>query len=63
MASATGIPERYGPGDERTGSRQNETEPLLGRPGDAAQPDGVPFAQNLILGKSAPLALTMSTSC
>ncbi|KAM0234929.1 hypothetical protein ACHAP5_009924 [Fusarium lateritium] len=47
MASATGVPERFPPIE---GLSARETEPLLGRPGDAAQEDGVPFAKNLVLG-------------
>lgn len=45
MASATGVPERFPSIEDR------ETEPLLGRPGDAAQEDGVPMIKNLVLGK------------
>lgn len=44
MASATGIPER-----ERT-DEPSVTEPLLGRPGDAAQGDGHPYLHNLTIG-------------
>ncbi|KAF7548992.1 hypothetical protein G7046_g8480 [Stylonectria norvegica] len=49
MASATGIPERYSD-DQVVGAEQNENEPLLGRPGDATQVDGVSIMKNLILG-------------
>ncbi|KAI9684723.1 MAG: hypothetical protein M1829_000098 [Trizodia sp. TS-e1964] len=41
MASATGIPQQREP---------NEEEPLLGRPGDAAQVVGKPIQYNLVLG-------------
>jgi cytochrome b-561 len=47
MASAAGVPERFPPLED-VGAR--ETEPLLGRPGDAAQEDGVPMIRNLVLG-------------
>ncbi|KAF5020085.1 hypothetical protein F66182_7891 [Fusarium sp. NRRL 66182] len=47
MASATGVPERFPPPE---GLPARETEPLLGRPGDAAQEDGVPMIRNLVLG-------------
>ncbi|KAF2426218.1 hypothetical protein EJ08DRAFT_651896 [Tothia fuscella] len=40
MASATGMPE-YAP---------TEQEPLLGRPGDAAQKEGRPLYDNLVIG-------------
>ncbi|KAI1822368.1 eukaryotic cytochrome b561-domain-containing protein [Xylaria intraflava] len=48
MASATGIPQQppIDPANERGG----ETEPLLGRPGDASQRDDAPIIKNLILG-------------
>jgi cytochrome b-561 len=46
MASATGIPENV-PGVEA-----DETEPLLGRVGDASQQDGKPLFHNLIIGMS-----------
>lgn len=48
MASATGVPERFPPIEDLPA---RETEPLLGRPGDAAQEDGVPLIKNLVLGK------------
>lgn len=44
MASATGIPQHV-PNDD-----QEDTEPLLGRPGDATQADEAPIAKNLIIG-------------
>ncbi|KFA81874.1 hypothetical protein S40288_01705 [Stachybotrys chartarum IBT 40288] len=52
MASATGIPEqRLGDDSVRSaGLAQDETEPLLGRPGDAAQHQGASFFGNLVLG-------------
>ncbi|KAJ4314777.1 hypothetical protein N0V84_008712 [Fusarium piperis] len=50
MASATGIPERFPSDAEVNGAAARETEPLLGRPGDAAQEDGVPMIRNLVLG-------------
>lgn len=43
MASATGIPQ-HAPG------AGEDSEPLLGRPGDATQPDDAPIARNFILG-------------
>ncbi|CAL3963250.1 unnamed protein product [Diplocarpon coronariae] len=46
MASATGIPETTNIPQQGTG----EDEPLLGRPGDAAQPEGRPLYYNLIIG-------------
>ncbi|KAK1772593.1 eukaryotic cytochrome b561-domain-containing protein [Phialemonium atrogriseum] len=46
MASATGIPQRIPDAD--TGAA--ETEPLLGRAGDAAQKQGAPLISNLWLG-------------
>ncbi|KAF4989123.1 hypothetical protein FDECE_14807 [Fusarium decemcellulare] len=49
MASATGIPERLS-SEAEDGAAARETEPLLGRPGDAAQEDGVPMIKNLVLG-------------
>lgn len=45
MASTTGAPERP-PNDVP------ETEPLLGRPGDAAQVSGGSYGKNLVLGMS-----------
>ncbi|KAJ8132688.1 hypothetical protein O1611_g936 [Lasiodiplodia mahajangana] len=42
MASATGIPQ-HSPIDP-------DTEPLLGRPGDASQQDNAPIIKNLVLG-------------
>jgi hypothetical protein len=45
MASATGIPEQV-PHDETRG----EEEPLLGRVGDASQPEGSRLYYNLIIG-------------
>lgn len=54
MASATGIPERRYSDIESDGAEQRETEPLLGRPGDAAQEDGVPMFRNLVLGRLIP---------
>ncbi|KAF7551055.1 hypothetical protein G7Z17_g5285 [Cylindrodendrum hubeiense] len=50
MASATGIPERRYSDVESDGAEQRETEPLLGRPGDASQEEGVPMFKNLVLG-------------
>lgn len=45
MASTNGAPERP-PNDVP------ETEPLLGRPGDAAQVSGGSYGKNLVLGMS-----------
>ncbi|KAK7398354.1 hypothetical protein QQX98_012269 [Neonectria punicea] len=51
MASATGIPERRSYSDvEYDGAERRESEPLLGRPGDASQEEGVPMFRNLVLG-------------
>lgn len=51
MASATGIPGRTPNGLEADGSATTrETEPLLGRPGDAAQHEGAAYWTNLTLG-------------
>jgi hypothetical protein len=46
MASATGIPE-----STQTSLGLGEDEPLLGRIGDASQPEGRPIYYNLIIGK------------
>lgn len=46
MASATGIPE------DVPGAQADETEPLLGRVGDASQKDGKPLYYNLTIGMS-----------
>ncbi|KAI5466996.1 eukaryotic cytochrome b561-domain-containing protein [Mariannaea sp. PMI_226] len=50
MASATGIPDGAYVDTEPESLGQRETEPLLGRPGDAAQEEGVPMFRNLVLG-------------
>ena len=42
MASATGIPENA--------PAPNETEPLLGRPGDASQEEGKGLQYNFFIG-------------
>ncbi|KAI1438680.1 eukaryotic cytochrome b561-domain-containing protein [Xylaria sp. CBS 124048] len=47
MASATGIPQ-HTPIDPTEGV--SDTEPLLGRPGDASQRDDAPIIKNLVLG-------------
>lgn len=52
MASATGIPERSPPDDAILDGEDRESEPLLGRPGDAAQHPGESFLRNLVLGES-----------
>lgn len=44
MASITGVPEHPPHHDGA------ETEPLLGRPGDAAQTNSMPYLKNLVLG-------------
>lgn len=49
MASATGIPEANPAAD----GSHSEEEPLLGRPGDASQPDGKGLELNFILGMTA----------
>jgi len=49
MASSTGVPERL-PGAQETGLADRETEPLLGRPGDAAQVEGKSSLNNLVMG-------------
>lgn len=55
MASATGIPE-HPPSEEQGqaiggGRPQDETEPLLGRPGDVAQSSEGSYLKNLIVGE------------
>ena len=50
MASATGIPERVSR-DSEAGRQASETEPLLGRPGDAVQSEDKPISQNLVIGE------------
>ena len=45
MASATGIPPNVA-----AARGQSEEEPLLGRRGDASQPDGQPLYENLWIG-------------
>ncbi|KAI0200602.1 eukaryotic cytochrome b561-domain-containing protein [Astrocystis sublimbata] len=49
MASATGIPQ-HTPTDPDLEAPVGDTEPLLGRPGDASQRDEAPILKNLILG-------------
>ncbi|KAI1179628.1 eukaryotic cytochrome b561-domain-containing protein [Nemania sp. FL0916] len=49
MASATGIPQQP-PIDPDTDARVDDTEPLLGRPGDASQESNASIAKNLVLG-------------
>ncbi|KAI0112144.1 eukaryotic cytochrome b561-domain-containing protein [Nemania sp. FL0031] len=49
MASATGIPQ-HPPIDPDTDGQVGDTEPLLGRPGDASQRDNAPIIKNLVLG-------------
>jgi hypothetical protein len=44
MASATGIPDVVA-------QERGEEEPLLGRAGDASQPEGKPLYKNLIIGE------------
>ena len=51
MASATGIPDQ---------SYATEQEPLLGRPGDAAQGDE-PIYRNLVIGKTSSRAKSATT--
>ncbi|KAI1506605.1 eukaryotic cytochrome b561-domain-containing protein [Biscogniauxia marginata] len=48
MASATGIPQQTPIDPDLDGLR--DTEPLLGRPGDASQRDDAPIVKNLIIG-------------
>ncbi len=48
MPSATETPE-YNPPPEGLG----EDEPLLGRVGDASQPEGRPLYYNLIIGEES----------
>ncbi|KAJ0167575.1 hypothetical protein CTA2_1773 [Colletotrichum tanaceti] len=50
MSSAAGLPEPSPSLDRERDSDQNESEPLLGRPGDAQQPPGQFIAKNLVLG-------------
>ena len=46
MASATGVPASVAAAPRG----QSEEEPLLGRRGDASQPEGQPLYQNLWIG-------------
>ncbi|KAI4599227.1 hypothetical protein KJ359_002186 [Pestalotiopsis sp. 9143b] len=48
MASATGIPND--PVEDREYADTGDSEPLLGRPGDASQRENAPIVKNLILG-------------
>jgi hypothetical protein len=50
MASATGIPASM-PERDQPAEGLGEDEPLLGRVGDASQPEGRPIYYNLIIGK------------
>ncbi|KAK5997179.1 hypothetical protein PT974_02532 [Cladobotryum mycophilum] len=50
MASATGIPQRAPDNEEIIGTYSTESEPLLGRPGDASQHEGKSPLSNLVLG-------------
>jgi hypothetical protein len=49
MASATGIPANM-PEHNQPTEDLGEDEPLLGRIGDASQPEGHPLYYNLIIG-------------
>ncbi len=49
MASATGMPANL-PELEEPAEGFGEDEPLLGRIGDASQPEGRPIYYNLIIG-------------
>ncbi|POR37978.1 hypothetical protein TPAR_01817 [Tolypocladium paradoxum] len=50
MASATGMPARPPAAAQVEGIDAGETEPLLGRPGDASQPEGASIWGNLTMG-------------
>ncbi|KOS23456.1 Cytochrome b561 domain-containing protein 1 [Escovopsis weberi] len=52
MASTTGVPPRRPSQNEEEAVVRDETEgePLLGRPGDASQPEGKSALNNLVLG-------------
>lgn len=52
MASATGIPNDP---VVREATGADDMEPLLGRPGDASQPERAPIWKNLIIGKDERL--------
>lgn len=57
MASATGIPDRIpaeaeANGHDRPAEEVGDDEPLLGRRGDASQPEGKALYYNLIIGTS-----------
>ena len=54
MASTTGLPERPPATAEAQGTNSRETEPLLGRPGDASQRQGASIWMNLVLGMPSP---------
>lgn len=57
MASATGIPEAH-----PTSHGVGEDEPLLGRPGDAAQPEDKGLQFNLVIG-TMPIAMMVRAYC
>lgn len=50
MASVTGFPERTPATEEIADFERRESEPLLGRPGDAVQEEGGSIFRNLVLG-------------
>jgi hypothetical protein len=52
MASATGIPQTNPDPETGAAPRTNdETEPLLGRPGDVSQKEDASIFKNFVLGK------------
>lgn len=57
MASATGVPQHPPHEDDVVRHERSESEPLLGRPGDAAQPERGSILRNLILGESVAVEL------
>ena len=56
MASATGIPPNVA-----AARGQSEEEPLLGRRGDASQPEGQPLYHNLWIGMVSSFSGFLST--
>lgn len=48
------------PSNGLNGLQTSETEPLLGRPGDAVQSEGQSFLNNLVIGKRRGLPVPIS---
>ncbi|KFG84056.1 putative cytochrome b561 [Metarhizium anisopliae] len=60
MASATGLPERP---PARESIVASETEPLLGKPGDAVLPTGASIMRTFVLGTGALAQLGVAIIC